>query len=60
VRITNAQYKQALKYRYRDLRDLIEADNSIGTIVHHDNKRLVEMRAIASIAKLHGVQIKDD
>lgn len=59
ARITMAQYKTALKKRYMDLLELLSYEQSMGN-VEYDSKTLLEIRAIAAIAKLHGVNIRLD
>lgn len=58
ARITLQQYKQALIKRYKDLRDTAK-ELAVVDGIDHDNQQVREMRAIAAIAKLHGVNVKD-
>lgn len=58
ARITKSQYKQALLKRYRDLHEELST-YAVGDSVHFDNKILREMKMIAAIGKLHGVDVKE-
>lgn len=58
ARITKQQWKQANAKRYRDLHEELST-YAIGASVHFDDKILREMKMIAAIAKLHGVDVKE-
>ncbi|KKM97304.1 hypothetical protein LCGC14_1169490 [marine sediment metagenome] len=58
ARITLAQWKSANVKRYKDLRDEVKLLAVVDGI-DHDSIRLREMREIARIAKLHGINIKE-
>lgn len=60
MRITLNQYKTALRKRYRDLRESLTMDrNTLNAVVDYDDHRIKEMKIIASIARLHGLDIKE-
>ncbi len=59
-RVTKAEYKETLKKRYLDLRGMVHSDRLMGEAVEYDNKHLREMRILAAIAKLHGVDVKGE
>lgn len=61
MRIEPAVYKKGLRKRYKDLRDLVHSSRLVGleSNIDHDNNLLREMRMIASIARLHGIEIKE-
>jgi len=58
ARISKAQYKTALLKRYRDLKDALRG-SIIASGVDYDDGVLREMRLIVSIARLHGVDLKE-
>lgn len=60
ARITRDEWKQAARKRYLDLRDGLRDDvKNMDLDVEPDNPQLREMRLIVSIARLHGITVKE-
>lgn len=57
-RITKGQYKQALRARYRDLKDELRGQIIAGGL-DYDSEALKEMKLISNIARLHRLDIKE-
>lgn len=58
-RISMSDYKAALAKRYKDLAETAKLLAVIDGI-DHTSKNVQEMKAIAAIAKLHGVDVRKE